>query len=63
MDFIPASSLKHVPFSVEERDQLDLLRILGKASVSLQIQDTIIDCACHYSHVNKLHNAGDGEDF
>jgi hypothetical protein len=63
MDFIPASSPKHVPLSVEERAQLDLLRILGKAGVSLQIQDKIIDWACHYSHVNKLHNGGDGEDF
>jgi hypothetical protein len=63
MDFIPASSPKHVPLSVEERAQLDLLRILGKAGVSLQIQDKIIDWACHYSRVNKLHNSGDEEDF
>ena len=61
MDFIPASSPKHVPLSVEERAQLDLLKILGKAGVSLQTQDTIIDWVCHYSHVNKLHNGG--EDF
>ena len=56
MEFIPASSPKHVPLYVEERAQLDLLRILGKAGVSLQLQDTIIDWACHYSLVNKLHN-------
>ena len=43
MDFIPASSPKHVPLSVEERAQLDLLRILGKTGVNLQIQDKIID--------------------
>ena len=61
MDFIPASSPKHVPLYAEERAQLYLLRILGKAGVSLQIQDKIIDWACHYSHVNKLHNGG--EDF
>ena len=58
MEFIPASSPKHVPLSVEERAQLDLLRILGKAGVSLQLQDTIIDWACNYSLVNKLHNWG-----
>ena len=58
MDFIPASSPKHVPLSVEERAQLDILRILGKAGVSLKIQDKIIDRACHYSLVNKLHNGG-----
>ena len=63
MDFIPASSPKHVPLSVGERAQLDLLRVLGKAGVSLQIQDKIIDWVCHYSHINKLHNGGDGEDF
>ena len=45
MGFIPASSPKHVPLSVEERAQLDLLRILGKAGVSPQIQDIIIDWA------------------
>ena len=58
MDFIPASSPKHVPFSLEERAQLDLLRILGKAGVSLQIQDKIINWVCHYSLVNKLRNSG-----
>ena len=61
MDFIPVSSPKHVPLSVEERAQLDLLEILVKAGVSLQIQDKIIDWPCHYSHVNKLDNGG--EDF
>ena len=63
-DFIPVSTPNHVSFfPVEERAQLDLLRILGKAGVSLQTQDKIIDWACHYSHVNKLHNSEDGEDF
>ena len=60
MDFIPTSSPTYVPLSVEERAQLDLLRILGKADASLQIQDKIIDWACHYSLVNKLHNGGGG---
>ena len=63
MDFIPTSSPKHVPLSVEKRAHIDLLRILGKAGASLQIQDKIIDWACHYSRVNKLHNSGDEEDF
>ena len=45
MDFIPASSPKHVPFSVEERSQLDLLKILGKAGASLKIQGNFIDWA------------------
>ena len=58
MDLISASSTKHIPFFTEERAQLVLLRILGKASISLQIQDNIIDWACHYSLVNKLHNGG-----
>ena len=43
MDFIPASSPKHVPIGVEETAQLDLLKVLGKARISLQIQDKIID--------------------
>ena len=58
MEFIPASSPKHVPLFLEESAQLDLLRILGKAGVSLQIQDKIIDWACHYALVNKPHNGG-----
>ena len=58
MDFIHASSPKYVPLYVEERAQLDPLRILDKAGTSLQIQDKIIDWACHYSLVNKLHNGG-----
>ena len=58
MDFIPASSPKHTLLSVEERAQFDLLKILGKAGVSLKIQDNIIDWACCYSLVNKLHNGG-----
>ena len=59
MDFIPVSSPKHVPLSVvEKRAQLDLIRILGKSGVSLQIQNNIIDWACHCSLVNKLHNGG-----
>ena len=61
MDFIPTSSPKHVPLSVEERAQLDLLRVLDKAGVGLQIQDKLIDWAFHYSLLNKLHN--DGGDF
>ena len=43
MDFIPASSPKHIPFSVEERAQLNLLRILGKAGASLQVYNNIIE--------------------
>ena len=58
MDSIPASSPKHVPLSVEERTQLDLLRILDKADTSLQIQGKLIDGACQYSFVNTLHNGG-----
>ena len=42
IDFIPTSSPKHVPLSVEERAQLDPLRILGKADISLQIQDKLL---------------------
>ena len=60
MDFIPASSPKHAPLSVEERAQLDLLRILVKAGASLKTQDKIIDLACHYSLINKLHNGEGG---
>ena len=45
LDFIPASSPKHLPFSVEETAQLDLLRNLGKDGVGLQVQHTIIDWA------------------
>ena len=56
MDFIPISSPKHVPLSVKERAQLGVLRILGKTGVRLQMQDTIIVRACHYSLVNKPHN-------
>ena len=52
MDCIPASSPKHVPLFAEERAQLDLLRILGKAGVSLQMQDKFIDLVCHYYLVN-----------
>ena len=58
MDFIPASSPNHVPLFVEERTQLDFIRVLGKACVSLQIQDKIIDWACYYSLVNTLYNGG-----
>ena len=39
MDFIPVSSQNHGSFSLDKRSQLDLLRILGKDGVSLQIQD------------------------
>ena len=56
MDFISTSSQKHVQFFIEERAQLDILRILGKAGASLQIQDKIFDWACQYSRINKLHN-------
>ena len=58
MDFLSISSPKHFPLSVEERAQLDLLRLLGKAGASLQLQDKIIDWACHYYRVNKLHTGG-----
>ena len=58
MDFIPISSPKHFPLSVKERAQLGLLRILGKAGVRLQMQDTIIVWACHYSLVKTPHNGG-----
>ena len=59
MDFIPASSPKHVPLSVEERVQLDLLRVLGKPGISLQIYDNIIDWACHYPNWYRKHTVCD----
>ena len=60
MDFIPISSPKHFPLSVKERAQLGLLRILGKAGVRLNMQDTSIVWACHYPLINILHNDGGG---
>ena len=60
MAVIPALSPKHVPLSVEEKAQFDLIRILVKAGVSLQIEDKSIDWAYQYSLVNKLHNSGGG---
>jgi hypothetical protein len=56
MDFILTSSPKYTSLSLVERSQLDLLKILDKAGVSLQIQDKIIDWAYHYSLANKIHN-------
>ena len=57
MEFNIVSSPKHDPFPVEETFQLDLLRILVKVGVSLQIQDTLIDWTCYYSRVNKMYNS------
>ena len=62
-DFILEFPPRHVPLFVEERAQLDLLRILDKTGASLQSQDKTVDWACQNSHVHKLHNGGDGEDF
>ena len=56
MDFILTSSPKYSSLSLVERSQLDLLKILDKAGVSLQIQDKLIDWAYHYSLANKIHN-------